>query len=190
MKNIQTSHSRAFSLVEVTIAMAIAAVAMVTLLGLIPQGMNTMREAGDQAIEARIHQGILSEIQLTPFEGKGGGGSPLDSFNDQQRFYDSQGEELEEKQRGELEHIYSARIRIPSSGSGELPASVGGGKFAGYDFGDGELNPNLRLVIIEVGAVGGRDSASNQFKWDDPKNFDIISSYQTMVAKMGQDYTK
>jgi len=73
MRVIHSTRSiRGFSLIEVTIAMAIAAVALVTLLGLIPQGMETMREAGDQAIMGRIHQQILNEIQLTPFEDASG----------------------------------------------------------------------------------------------------------------------
>ena len=172
---------------EVTIAMAIAAVAIITLLGLIPQGMKTMQEAGDQAIEARIHQSILSEIQLTPFESVGGGGSPIREFDNTERFYDTQGEEIEADRRGELEHIYSARIRIPDPGD-DLPVSVGGENYAGVDFGGG-VNENLRLVVIEVAAVGGRDSGDNTFDWSSDANQSLISTYQTMVAKMGQDYT-
>src|SRR5690606_28035563 len=87
------SRERGFSLIEVTIAMAIAAVALVTLLGLIPQGMNTMREAGDQAIQGRIHQQLLNEIQMTPFEDKNGT-SLIDIYDKMEFFYDSQGEEL------------------------------------------------------------------------------------------------
>lgn len=183
----RTPRSGGFSLVEVTIAMAIAAVAIITLLGLIPQGMKTMQEAGDQAIEARIHQSILSEIQLTPFESVSGGGSPIRKFDNTERFYDTQGEEIESSRRGELEHIYSARIRIPDPGD-ELPVSVGGEKYNGVDFGGG-VNENLRLVVIEVAAVGGRDSGNNTFDWSSDANLSLISTYQTMVAKMGQDYT-
>ena len=45
-----------FSLIEVTISIAITAVALVALMGMLPAGMKTMREATDRAVETRIHQ--------------------------------------------------------------------------------------------------------------------------------------
>jgi len=66
--NGKSKNTKGFSLIEVTIAMAIASVALVTLMGLIPQGMNTMREAGDQAIMGRIHQQVMSELQMADYD--------------------------------------------------------------------------------------------------------------------------
>lgn len=187
--------NRAFSLIEVTIAMAIAAVALVTLLGLIPQGMDTMREAGDQAIMGRIHQQILNEIQLTPFE-DAAGVSLLDKYDGMELYYDAQGEELSdnrspagspEREKGSFGHIYSARVTIPKDGSGALPKSVGGAGYKGIklDIENGEKNPNMRPVIVEVAPVGGLGAT---FSFDDSNNFRLIEAYQTMIVKMGQDY--
>jgi len=182
-----------FSLIEVTIAMAIAAVAVVTLLGLIPQGMDTMRAAGDEAIQGRIHQQILNEIQMTPFENKNGApGSPLDKYN-LEFYYDAQGEELsdssnqgsvpEERKAGSFAHIYTAKVTIPIS-SGKVPESVGGASFQGYSFDGAQPNPFVRPVIVEIAAVAGRGA---DFKWEDEKNRHFISTYQSVVVKMGQD---
>lgn len=183
---------KGFSLIEVTIAMAIAAVALVTLLGLIPQGMNTMREAGDQAIQGRIHQQLLNEIQMTPFEDSNGN-SLIDVYHNVEFFYDAQGEELsdsreqgsvqEERKKGSFGHIYSARITFPDKGS--APDSVGGAKFEGYSFDGGSANPYVRPVIVEVAAVAG---LGDDFDWDSPDNRPLISTYQSIVVKMGQDY--
>jgi len=184
---------RGFSLIEVTIAMAIAAVALVTLLGLIPQGMNTMREAGDQAIEGRIHQQLLNEIQMTPFEDSGGV-SLINTYNNMEFYYDGQGEELSDsrqqgsvsadRQKGSFAHIYSARITFPDLGN--APASVGGGAFRGYAFDrGGEPNRFVRPVIVEVAAVSG---LGDNFDWTAPTNRQLISSYQSIVVKMGQDF--
>ncbi len=193
-----SNHSRTdrgFSLIEVTIAMAIAAVALVTLLGLIPQGMDTMREAGDQAIMGRIHQQILNEIQLTPFE-DASGASLLDRYDGMEFYYDAQGEELsdnrsaagdDEREKGSFGHIYSARITIPKDGSGSLPASVGGSKYQGFTLDGEKVNPNVRPVVVEVAPVGGLGAT---FDFDDKNNFRLISAYQTMIVKMGQDYRK
>ncbi len=195
--SIRTSH-RGFSLIEVTIAMAIAAVGVISLLGLIPQGMGTMRDAGDQAIMGRIHQQVLNELQMTPFETPGGGASPLDSFHWVEFYYDAQGEELsdslnqgsvsENKKKGSFPHIYSARVSIPSpDGSKSAPKSVGGARFSGFSFsGDSEANPFVRPVIVEVAAVGG---AGANFDFEDPANRRLIKTFQSFVTKMGQDYS-
>lgn len=196
MKISRTPAHRGFSLIEVTIAMAIAAVAIVTLLGLVPQGMDTMRQAGDEAIQGRIHQQILNELQMTPFvdlQGK----SPLDQYHHMEFFYDSQGEEIsdsknqgsvtEERKKGSFSHIYSARVSIPSvGGSTQAPNSVGASTFSGYKFGGDQPNEFVRPVIVEVAPVAG---LGEDFKWDDDENRRMISTYQSVVVKMGQDYS-
>lgn len=174
-----------FSLIEVTIAMAIAAVAVVSLLGLIPAGMNTMRDAGDEAIMARIHQQILNELQVADFD-------TLDtSYDELEVYFDSQGEELGDNRgsgspkKGSFEHIYSARVSVPKAGD-MLPDSVGGGGFTGFSFDRGGTQTDLlRPVIIEVAAVGGLSSA---FDWNE-KYRSMIKTYQTSVVKMGQVFT-
>ena len=202
MKNNSRKAEAGFSLVEVTIAMAIAAVALVTLLGMIPQGMNTMVEATDQAIEARIHQQVLNEIQLTPFEDVGGN-SLLVKFKNLEIYYDSQGEELGDSSnssdngKGDFEHVYTARVSVmgadPSDGlNTELPPSIGGAGYNGISFdnmqnldGSGHGNPFVRLVIIEIAAVGGN---ATTFDFNDPANFSAISTFQTTVVKTGRDF--
>lgn len=185
-----------FSLIEVTIAMAIAAVAVVTLLGLVPQGMETMRAAGDEAIQGRIHQQILNELQMTPFEDIGGK-SPLDDYHEREFFYDAQGEELsdsdnqgsvpEDRKKGSFAHIYSARVSVPNVGiNSGVPESVGGSKFDGYTFGDGQPNAYVRPVIVEIAAVAG---LGENFNWDLDQYRNMISTYQSVVVKMGQDYS-
>jgi len=189
-KTPRGSDQGGLSLIEVTIAMAIAAVAVVSLIGLLPQGMSTMRDAGDQAIIARIHQQLLSELQLTPFEDDFGG-SLLDALDGLEIYYDSQGEELGDSERGgsgvagSLEHIYTARIHIPDQGDG-APESVGGASFDGFTFDGTTPNRYVRPVVIEVVAVGGR---GEEFEWDDEDNRSMIYTYQTIVVKTGRDFT-
>lgn len=208
-----TTSESAFSLVEVTIAMAIAAVAVVSMLGLLPQGMDTMREASDQAIEGRIHQQLLSEIQMTPYK-VGASNNPIDDFNGLEIYYDSQGEELGDSDsggttasgdpiKGSFEHIYSARVTLPEvdangKGEGKAPNSVGGADFDGFSFtgdpsgGSGSggsqarWNPYIRPVIIEVAPVGGLGA---DFDWDDDKNRSLIATYQTFIVQMGHDFS-
>lgn len=181
MKICHSRKERGFSLVEVTIAMAIAAVAMVTLMGMIPQGMSTMREAGDAAIEARIHQQVMNELQMAIYDEV-----KLD-YDQLVVYYDGQGEEIGDSKSGyrsqdDFAHIYSAKISLPDSG-GALPESVGGGSFAGFGFGDGSINTEIRMVVIEVAVVSGQ---GRDFVWTTDVNQNLISTYQTSLVKMGR----
>ncbi len=177
-----------FSLVEVTIAMAIAAVAVATLMGLIPQGITTMREAGDEAIIGRIHQQILNELQMADFDA-------LDTYNNMEVYFDDQGEELsdsknqgaaqDERKKGAFAHVYTARISVPAQGN-SMPPSVGGAGFAGVSFDNKvTVNPLLRSVIIEVAAVAG---LGGDFDWSSEEHRRLIKIYQTNVAKMGRAF--
>lgn len=56
-----------FSLVEVTIAIGIVSFAMVSILGLMPVGLSTMRQAMDQTTEAQLVRKISGEALLTPY---------------------------------------------------------------------------------------------------------------------------
>lgn len=178
---------RGFSLVEVTIAMAIAAVAVATLMGMIPQGIETMREAGDEAIIGRIHQQVLNELQMADFDA-------LDEYDSMEIFFDSQGEELsdsksqgsvpEERKKGSFPHVYTAKITLPKRGD-SFPESVGGGTFDGVSFDKGDtVNGLLRPVVIEVAAVSG---LANEFDWGE-EHRGMIKTYQTNVVKMGQAF--
>lgn len=183
-KKLNGNRDSGFSLIEVTIAMAIAAVAVVTLLGMVPQGMNTMMEAGDEAIMARVHQQVLNELQMADFDA-------LETYRDMEFYYDGQGEELGDNRgggdpgaKGSLQHIYSARVTIPGGGGGSMPRSVGGASFNGFSFDGGDsTNSLIRPAVIEVAPVAGLAAT---FDWDDESNRRTIHTYQTSLVKMGK----
>jgi uncharacterized protein (TIGR02598 family) len=56
-----------FSLVEVVIAVGIVAFAFIPMLGLVPMGLNTSRQAIDTTIEAQIIQQMAGQAQQTVF---------------------------------------------------------------------------------------------------------------------------
>lgn len=148
-----------FSLVEVTLAMAIAAVALVTLLGMIPQGLATMNEASDLAIGGRIHQQLLNEIQMADFE-------VIERYDGMVVYYDSQGEEIEAQRGGvgatpPTGTVYSARIVIQPP----IP--------------DQQF---IRPVTILIAATGERAG----FDWESEDTRNQRSSHQTMVVEMGK----
>ncbi|GAT34688.1 Verru_Chthon cassette protein B [Terrimicrobium sacchariphilum] len=58
---------RAFSLVEVVIALGIVSFAMMGIVGLIAVGMNTFRASIDTSVQSRIAQKAISDAVLTDF---------------------------------------------------------------------------------------------------------------------------
>ena len=60
--------SRAFSLVEVVIAVGVVSFAFVAILGLIPAGMSQFRQAMDTSACAQIAQRVIGDAQQTDFD--------------------------------------------------------------------------------------------------------------------------
>lgn len=181
-----------FSLVEVTLAIGITAVALVSLMGMIPRGMKTLQKAADQAVMGRIHQQILGELQLTPWESESGQ-APLDSFDGAVRFYDDQGIELAQSDKGGIDHIYTAKISLPRIGS-KLPNSVGGGTHQGVvtpgASKGGVRIETVRLAIVEITSNVDPNFLQNPGSGFDGLNYaNAVSVYRTMVARMGQEYS-
>jgi uncharacterized protein (TIGR02598 family) len=87
-----------FSLPEVAIAVAIAALGIITLLGLLPAGLDNVRQAGTAVSVSRIYQQMVSEIQsadwgVAPSNGTGAW-SNLTKYDDARRYFDSEGTPL------------------------------------------------------------------------------------------------
>lgn len=57
----------AFSLVEVTMAIGIVGFCLLTLMGLLPTGLNALNDASRETTDAQIVQQIVSQAMLTPF---------------------------------------------------------------------------------------------------------------------------
>jgi uncharacterized protein (TIGR02598 family) len=78
-----------FSLVEVTIALGLATFAVISVMGLLPVGLNTLRQSADDMAISKITQEISSELLLTPFQ-------QLSNYvANGPRYFDSMGERTE-----------------------------------------------------------------------------------------------
>lgn len=63
---MKTTHSTGFSLVEVTIALAIVAFGMVVLMGLLPTGLNMVKESSDESAASNILSAVSADIRNIP----------------------------------------------------------------------------------------------------------------------------
>lgn len=176
-----------FSLIEVTISIAITAVALVSLMGMLPAGMRIMREAGDRAVETRIHQEILSEILLVKWEAR----FEFDHSKAGLRFYDDQGILLNKSamtaEEFDFSRVYTARVNVPKVND-PLPNSLGGTVYKGVITpGETAENPNLQLAIVEITSVLEVDQPS---EFDDPNFEKTIRTFQATITEMGKNLGK
>ena len=95
----RTSRLAGFSLVEISLALAIVGVALVALLGLMPSGMSNFRTAIDSQTAGEIFQRVVADAQETDFDTliqsgveKGGQGSQF--YRLPLRHFDNQGTEV------------------------------------------------------------------------------------------------
>lgn len=190
MKTTKSRQESGFTLVEVTLAIGITAVALVSLMGMLPRGIKTLERASDKAVMARIHQQILGELQLTSWEkGVLSGVVPIDSFDGTVRLYDDQGIELSGKSNSDekFRHVYTALIHIPKE-TESLPESVGRGQYNGAKLpGDSESSQFLKLVIVEItNSQDAKFLADPKNGFADLKYPGAVVSFRTIIANTGK----
>lgn len=175
--NLKRSVGRTgFSLVEVAMATAIAALGIVVILGIIPGGLESIRKAGNTSAEARIVSQIIGEIQLSDWLGGVGGAAPggnpvnmpgLVALTTKRWYFDDQAAPLEEGASNlDTSLTYVARVRFSRSGGGVVVAP-GGGPMT-----------NTAAVVIDLAAVPLRD-----FDFDDADLAGQITSQPILVTR-------
>lgn len=137
-----------FSLPEVAIAVAIASMGMLTLLGLIPAGLENLRQAGDSISSSRICQQMIGELQSADWGDKTGSGvgwSKLADFHGAVRYFDGEGTRLTAGNEGGLSGTqgqalsYVAKFEVVDAGT--APTLPGGGV---------SVRSDSRKVILHV----------------------------------------
>ncbi len=106
---------RAFSLVEITLALGIISFAFVAIFGMLPVALGTARDSIDRTRGAQIVQRLFAETQQTPFDQLGGlVGSVF--------WFDGDGEEIASATAasigGPAGYVYSATLAQSGAGSG------------------------------------------------------------------------
>ena len=125
-----------FSLVEVVIALAIAAVGIVSILGLLPHSLETIKKTGNLTSEARIVQKIAGESNLGGWDDGGGATSVY-------QYFDDQGLEVEKNDPDfRTRFAYVAELDVPVLDA-RLPSTGG----------TGSVEQNLRRVIVKIAPV-------------------------------------
>jgi uncharacterized protein (TIGR02598 family) len=165
-------------------AVAIVAFAFVALLGLIPYGLQTMREAIDTTVTAQIADRLVNDARQLDFDtltrATSSGGQPSRPFRlGDPRYFDDQGSEVPEAERERA--VYHAIVRVrPVT---RVPA--GGDQTIG-------LNDDLATITVQVAFnpndielefVSGNSEDDPQAELIDPKLGLKLSNYGFLVAR-------
>lgn len=138
---------RGFSLVEVTLAVAIAALAIITLLGLLPQGLEMSRKTSLLTANSSILEQIIRNLENMQW-------SSLPVSGTARKYFTDQGQEVSSESK-EISFVAEIDYQQPAS----LPKT--------------ETTQNyLRRVIIKVGTGSG---ASYQFGTENRASYVVFN---------------
>jgi len=112
----QRRDASAFSLVEVTFAIAIIAFALVPMFGLLPMGLNAFHKSIGTSVGAQIAQRVIGEAQATDFATL----SAMVGTNLAARNFDDEGNEVTALSSGKWVYSVRTKVEAPPSGIGSL----------------------------------------------------------------------
>ena len=143
-----------FSLMEVTIALAIVAIACIPLIGMLPAGLKTMRDGRREVIEAEITRLLTNELSMSSWKET----NNLEDFENHDRYFDVDGVPLDDERRA----AFTARIVVGEGTT--LP---------------GAPEPNAFLKQVEIRVTD--KPAGLERRFTDP---DFHRVHSVLIAKM------
>ena len=148
MKLIRANTERGFSLVEVTLAVAIAAVAMITFLGLLPMGLETSRKTSTRIANANMLEQVVQNLDGLLWGANNSNGNVPSLGTKQRLYFNEEGPQVPsgsadmtylveveyrgpanlDKDAGAQSFLQRALIRIANTNSAgfQFPSSSGG----------------------------------------------------------------
>lgn len=150
-----------FSLAEVTMAVGITAIGCLALVGLMPSGLDSLRQSSAQVAEAKIVQAVTADYQMADWGTRKSGQKLLD----RQYYFDDRGVRVE--QTDAWKH-YEVRATVDP----ELPVVKG----------DATGNKYLRRLTIKVTDRPDADVAFN-----DPRQHRTYNSMVSLIEQTDSD---
>lgn len=146
MKTILPAPRRSlgFSLVEVVLAVGIAATTVVLLISLLPTGLDQMRASSNQMATARILRWISQDLQMRDFDEWANSASSLVYK------FDAGGDPVQGANSGDVNSIYTVQVSPDTSGAA-----------VGVDLPGNARNGYLRQAMVSITDRVGSDPFSD-----------------------------
>jgi len=103
----------AFTLAEVALSMGIAAVCLMTLLAMLPYGLDTLRTSANRQAEARMSQTIVAYYQMTTWVKQTPTGSRSIDLGSRTFYFDQTGTEISSPSDPDRAYAVDARVMAP-----------------------------------------------------------------------------
>lgn len=132
--------SRGFSLVEVVLAVGIAATTVVMLISLLPTGMDQMRASSNQMATARILRWVSQDLQMRDFDEWANNASAI-TYK-----FDAGGDPVQGGKVDEVNSIYTVQVSPDTTGS-----------VSGVDLPGNARNGFLRQATVAISDSPGTD---------------------------------
>lgn len=135
------SHARAFTLVEVVIAIGIVTFAVLPIIALLPIGLQAMHDAMGSTVRTQIADSLLAEVELLPFD-------VLSTYtNGVTKYFDPDGKPMS----APLSARYKAEIFVSDPVYPGAPSSAA----------DSLLNLQIRISDARTGGASRIESIQN-----------------------------
>lgn len=162
----KTSVAHGFSLPEVTIAVAITALALVSILGVIPGSLDSVRVAGNTTSTARIVSQVVGELQLSNWGVLDTGThkwSKLETAMQRRWYFDDQANPIDQSTSANFDMQLSFVVRVsPSTRAVSVPGATA-------------VNDDLKSILVDVAV-----STSPSFDFSNPRAF---TTYPAILAR-------
>lgn len=162
MKFPKVNRPNGFSLPEVTIAVGIAALGLVALLGLMPQGLEMARKTGELAAHRQIVEQITRDLEQTSWTDLQ---NMAAATSGQVKTFSEQGIAVP---LGDVNTSYVVNVRIFDL-TAQLPQGNGGAA---------RNEPFLRKVVTRIATT-----TNTSYDFSDPVNQPNFSTFHTYIAK-------
>lgn len=138
MKTFPSHPTGGFTLAEITLSVGIAAVCLLPLLGLMPYGLDSLRQSANRQAEARMTQTVVSSYQMATWVSQNASGSREIVLQDKTFFFDQTGTELSSASDPERMYVVQAKV-LEEPDINKDPTRLKG---------DSSRNPYLRVLRL------------------------------------------
>ena len=142
------------------LALGIAAVGIMTLVGLVPTGLDVLRDSASDVAEAKIIQSVVADYQMTDWGKRSKEMKPADK----EYYFDQRGLQVD---RGSFAHQFTARATVDD----ENPKMSG----------DTTKNIYLRRVTVQI-----TDRTMDPTAFNDPKRHHTYGAMVSLTEQTGK----
>lgn len=166
--------AKGFSLAEVILAVGITAIGITSLVGLVPSGLDSLRQSAERVAKAKIIQAVVADYQMGDWGQRDAG----QMLQDRQYTFDEQG--LPVATTDPWRH-YTVQATIQRN-----PGSTGNANNGVQMLGDSTNNRYLHRLIIRITDAKDADSA---FADASGTKYTTHSSMVALIEQTGASYT-